>query len=182
MWRFEVGGSHADKAAVFRAGTSTKTGVKRTWLVSTKLPKIGHLYHPLLRVWSHIFPIIPMLDSGKLFEFACPMHCWTSNRSSSRRLPLKHSADPSFIGDVHDVASKISNFEKRSFQPMFLCEMPQQFLARVESRCAEFRAADPSNKSRMELQPRIGPPWSGQAKSGLHASSEPVRQKISKKS
>ena len=64
---------------------------------------------------------------------------------------------------------------------MFLCEMPQQFLVRVESRCAEFRVADPSNKPRLELQPRIGPPWSGQAKSGLHASSEPVRQKFSKK-
>ena len=75
--------------------------VKRTWLLRTKLPKIVHLYHPLLRVCSHIFPIILMLDSGKLFEFACPMHWWTSNRSSSRRLP----ADPSFIRDIHDVAS-----------------------------------------------------------------------------
>ena len=61
----------------FWARASTETCVKRTQLFCTTFQKIVHLYHPLLRVCSHIFPIIPLLDSGKLFEFASPMHCWT---------------------------------------------------------------------------------------------------------
>ena len=108
-----------DKAALFRARTSAKTGVKRTRLRCTKLHKIVHLYHPLLRVCSHVFPIIPMLYSGKLFEFACPMHCWTSNRSSSKRLPLQHSASPSFMGETHDVASKFPMLISAIFSPCF---------------------------------------------------------------
>ena len=149
-------------AAVFKARNNTKTCVKRAGLLCTKLHKIVHLYHPLPCVCSHIFAIIPGLDSGKLFHFACPVHCWTSNRSFSKLLPMQHSANPSFMGKTHDVA-KASNVEKRSCQPMFLCEMLQPFLARADSRCAEFRATDPSSKSNM-LGPRtshrsIGRKW-----------------------
>ena len=71
-------------------------------------------------VCSHVFPIIPILDSGKLFEFACPMHCWTSNRSFSERLPLQHSASPSFMGETHDVASKFPMLINAIFSPCFL--------------------------------------------------------------
>ena len=67
--RSEVWGSHADNAGLFRARTSAETGVKKTRLRCTKLDKNVHPYHP-----GHVFPIIPMLDSGKLFEFAWPMH------------------------------------------------------------------------------------------------------------
>ena len=129
--------------------------MKRTWLLCTKLCKIVHLYHPLLRVCSHIFPIMPMLDSGKLLEFACPKRCWTSNRFFSKRLPLQHSAYPSFMGETHDVANKFPTLRSAVFRPCFhvICF---KLLARVDSKCAEFRATDLSNKSRFDLQPRIG--------------------------
>ena len=106
-----------EKAAFSKVRTSTKTVVKRTRLLCTKLPKIDPVYHPLLRVCSHIFPIIPMLDSGKLFEVACPMHCWTSNRSSSKRLPLQHPAYPSLMGGARDVASKFPMLRSAVFTP-----------------------------------------------------------------
>ena len=93
--------------------------MKRTRLRCTKLHKIVHLYHPLLRVCSHVFPITPMFDSSKLFEFACPMHCWTSNRSSSKRLPLQHSPSQSFMGETHDVASKFPMLISAIFRPCF---------------------------------------------------------------
>ena len=126
--RSEVWGSHADKAALFRARTSEKTGVKRTRLRCTELHKIFHLYHPLLHVCSHLFPIIPLLDSGKLFEFACPIHCWTSNRSSSKRLPLQHSASPSFMGETHDVASKFPVLISAIFSPCLYVTCLNHFL------------------------------------------------------
>ena len=91
--------------------------MKRTRLRCTELHKIFHLYHPLLHVCSHLFKIIPLLDSGKLFEFACSIHCWTSSRSSSKRLPLQHSASPSFMGEIHDVASKFPVLISAIFSP-----------------------------------------------------------------
>ena len=100
--------------------------MKRTRLRCTKLHKIVHLYHPLLRVCSHV-PITPMFDSSKLFEFACPMHCWTSNRSSSKRLPLQHSASPSFMGETHDVASKFPMLISAIFRPCFYVTCLNQF-------------------------------------------------------
>ena len=96
-----------------------------------------------------------MLDSGKLLEFACTKRCRTSNRSSSKRLPLQHSAYPSFMGETHDVASKCPTLRSAVFRPCFHVRC-FKFLARVDSRCAEVRATDPSNKSRFDLQPRIG--------------------------
>ena len=52
----------------------------------------------------------------------------------------------------------VQNFTKSSTSTIHCsaCDMPQPFLARVGSRCAKFRATDPSNKSSLELQPRIG--------------------------
>ena len=141
-----------EKAAFSKVRTSTKTVVKRTRLLCTKLPKIDPVYHPLLRVCSHIFPIIPMLDSGKLFEVACPMHCWTSNRSSSKRLPLQHPAYPSLMGGARDVASKFPMLRSAVFTPCLYVKC-LAFFGRADPRCAEFRATDPSNKSRLERQP-----------------------------
>ena len=65
-------------------------------------------------------------------------------------------AEPIVHGRDSWCSKQISNVDKRNFPPMFLCDMPQPFLARVDSRCAKFRATDPSNKSSLELQPRIG--------------------------
>ena len=56
----------------FWARASTETCVKRTQLFCTTFQKIVHLYHPLLRVCSHIFPIIPLLDSGKAVRICFP--------------------------------------------------------------------------------------------------------------
>ena len=44
---------------------------KKTRLLCKKLREIAHVYHPLLRVCSHICPIIPMLDSGN--------HLWSQH-------------------------------------------------------------------------------------------------------
>ena len=96
------------------------------------------LYHPLLRFAATSFQSYQCLI-GELFECACPMHCWTSNRSSSNRLPLQHSASPSFMGETHDVAGKF---------PMLI--------SAVFSPCFDVSCVNPSNTSCLELQPRMG--------------------------
>ena len=103
---------------VLWARASTETCVKRTQLFCTTFQKIVHLYHPLLRVCSHIFPIIPLLDSGKLFEFVSPMHCWTltmihhlqcaSSKNHPPTSPVYHEKWlSSLIGVTHETSFAI---------------------------------------------------------------------------
>ena len=68
------------------------------------------LHHPWVRIWSHILPITPVFHSRKLFQFACPIHCWKSNESSSKRLPVQHSTYPTFLRETQDVARRSANF------------------------------------------------------------------------
>ncbi len=120
-------GSHAEKAALFRARTGTKstklcTLAKRSWLPCAKFQELIGLPHPSVSIRSHILPIIPMLHSRELFEFANPIHCRTSHKSSSKRLPMQHSAYhacPTFMRETHYVASKFSLFRNAVFCPCF---------------------------------------------------------------
>ena len=106
------------------------------------------LDHPLVRIRSHVPPIIPAFYSRKLLKIACPVHSWESHASSSKRLPVQHSTDPAFTWKAH--------VEKRRFQPTFSCGIRQPFLAHADFKYAEFCAMDHASKSRLELQPRIG--------------------------
>ena len=65
-----------------------KQPVRRIRLLCTKFDEIVRLHHPPVSICSHLLPITPMLQSRKLFKFGRPIHCWTSQRSSSRRLPM----------------------------------------------------------------------------------------------
>ena len=38
---------------------------------------------------------------GKIFQFACPIHCWTSHGYCSKRLPTQHSTYPTFLRETH---------------------------------------------------------------------------------
>ena len=55
-------------------------------------------HHPLASIRSHIFPIIPVFNSRKLLKFACPIHCWASHGSSSKRLQMQLSTTQSSYG------------------------------------------------------------------------------------
>ena len=56
------------------------------------------------------------------------------------RVPIVHKGDSW-------CSKQTSNVKKCSFQPMFLCELFQPFLARADSRYAEFCATDPCSQS-----------------------------------
>ena len=60
-----------------------------------------------------------MFDARKLFEFACPIHSWTSQGSSFKRLRMQHSTYPTSVGETHDVASKFPVLRNASFRPCF---------------------------------------------------------------
>ena len=93
--------------------------VKRTWQLCAKFHELIRLLHPPVSICSHILPIIPMLHSRELFEFANPIHCRTSDKSSSKRLPMQHSACPTFMRQTHYVASKFPLFTSAGFCPCF---------------------------------------------------------------
>ena len=93
--------------------------VKQTWLLCIKFHEVIHLHHPFARIRSHVLPIIPAFYSRKLLKFACPVHCWSSNASSSNRLPVQHSTYPAFTWKAHDVASKFPLLRSAGFSPRF---------------------------------------------------------------
>ena len=80
--------------------------MKQVRLLCTKFHEFIHLHHPLVRIRSHVPPIIPAFYSRKLLELACLIHGWASHGSSSNRLLVQHSTCPAFTWKVHDVASK----------------------------------------------------------------------------
>ena len=93
--------------------------VKRARLFCTKFHELIRRFHPPVSICSHILPNIPMLYSRELFEFASPIHCRASHRSSSKRLPMQHSACPTFMRETHYVASKFPLFRNAVFCPCF---------------------------------------------------------------
>ena len=129
--------------------------VKQTRLLCTKFYEFIHLHHPLVRIRSHVPPIIPAFYSKKLLKFACPNHCRASHGSSSNRLPVQHSTYPAFTWKAPDVASKFPLLRCAGFSPRFH-GISQPFLAHADSKYAEFRSMDHASKSLLELQPRIG--------------------------
>ena len=68
---------------------------------------------------AHVLRINPAFYSRKLFEFACPIHCWASHGSSSNKLPVQHSTYPAFTWKAHDVASKFPSLRCAGFSPRF---------------------------------------------------------------
>ncbi len=93
--------------------------VRRTRLFCTKFDELISLLHPPVSICSHILPIIPTLYSRELFQFASRIHCRTSHRSSSKRSPMQHSARPTFMREIHYVASKFPLFRSAVFSPCF---------------------------------------------------------------
>ena len=93
--------------------------MKQNPLRCTEFHEFIHLHHPVVRICSDILPITPVFYSGKLFQFACPIYCWTSHGSSSKRLPIQHSTYPTFLRETHDVASKFPLLRSTSFSPCF---------------------------------------------------------------
>ena len=93
--------------------------VKRARLFCTKFHELIRRFHPPVSICSHLLPIIPTLYSRELFEFASPIHCRASHRSSSKRLPMQHSACPTFMRETHYVASKFPLFRNAVFCPCF---------------------------------------------------------------
>ena len=93
--------------------------VKRARLFCTKFHELIRRFHPPVSICSHLLPIIPTLYSRELFEFASPLHCRASHRSSSKRLPMQHSACPTFMRETHYVASKFPLFRNAVFCPCF---------------------------------------------------------------
>ena len=73
----------------------------------------------MVRIRSHVLPIIPTFYSRKLLKFACPSHCWASHGSSSNRLPVQHSTYPAFRWKAHNVASKFPLLRCAGFSPRF---------------------------------------------------------------
>ena len=93
--------------------------VKRARLFCTEFHELIRRFHPPVSICSHLLPIIPTLYSRELFEFASPIHCRASHRSSSKRLPMQHSACPTFMRESHYVASKFPLFRNAVFCPCF---------------------------------------------------------------
>ena len=65
-----------------------KQPVRRVRRLCIKFDELVRPHHPPVSICSHLIPITPMLQSRNLFKFGRPIHCWTSRRSSSRRLPM----------------------------------------------------------------------------------------------
>ena len=88
--------------------------VKQTRLLCTELNELLRLFHP-----ADMLPLVPRLYSRELFEFASPIHCRTSHRSSSKRLLMQQSACPTFMRETHYVANKFPLFRNAVFSPCF---------------------------------------------------------------
>ena len=93
--------------------------VKQNPLLCAEFHELIHLHHPVVRIRSDILPITPLFYFRKLFQFACPIHCWTSHGSSSKRLPIQHSTYPTFLRETHDVANKFPLLRSANFSPCF---------------------------------------------------------------
>ena len=130
--------------------------VRRIRLLCTKYDEVVRLHHPPVSIRSHFLPITPMLHSRKLFKFGRPIHCWTSQRSSSRRLPMWHPACPTFVMEIHDMAGKFPMFRSASFCPCFYVTCSHHFSHALIPDMQNFVPRIPPSRSRLELQPNFG--------------------------
>ena len=73
----------------------------------------------MVRIRSHVLPIIPTFFSRELLGFVCPIHCWASHGSSPNRLPVQHSTYPAFTRKAHNVSSKFPLLRCAGFSPRF---------------------------------------------------------------
>ena len=92
---------------------------KQALLLCTEFDDLIHLHQPVVRIRSHVLPVIQTFYSRKLLKFACPIHCWASHGSSSNRLPVQHSTYPAFRWKAHNVASKFPLLRCAGFSPRF---------------------------------------------------------------
>ena len=113
--------------------------VKRARLFCTKFHELIRRFHPPVSICSHILPIIPMLCSRELFEFASLIHCRASHRSSSKRLPMQHSACPTFMRESHYVANKFPLFRNAFFcpWPMFSNQLDNTVFFHFQQKCCD---------------------------------------------
>ena len=121
-WRGRLDGAEAEVRTPKRQpslGREPIRNVKQNPLLRTEFHELIHLHHLWARICSHILPITPAFYSRKLFQFACPIHCWTSNGSSSNsqysvRRIQRSSREP------HDVAKNFHSWEPQVSAHVFM--------------------------------------------------------------
>ena len=145
--RSEVWGSHADKCEN-RCEKNTAT-LYKTSQNRPPLPSIAPRLQPCLSNHTNVLFV-------QTVRICLPNALLDVQQVLFQTVAIAAFGEPIVHGSDSWCSKQISNVDKRNFPPMFLCDMPQPFLARVDSRCAKFRATDPSNKSSLEFQPRIG--------------------------